>query len=195
MSEDLEQQLSDAKAALAAKERELKTLTDVERENAVLKTELMQANWGSVYQSLSEARNVEFSVFWTRFEVMAVLNVAVAGAVLGTERGLCLPSPLPFVVGFLGFAVAAAWFVFALKGSFWVTEWNDELARTEKGATWQPQARVVSNGRKGALGEAITWAALLLPGAFALVWALLLTTALLGGIDVSTMCGPNQPPA
>ena len=149
-------ELATTKAELETAKADLKALTEdlasTNEELGGLKSQHMDQHWGSVYQSLSEARNVEFSVFWTRYEVMAALNVAVAGAVIATDRGFCLPSGARMIVGVLGFAVAIAWFLFTLKGSYWVSGWNDAVIQSEERAGWRPQSNVIAPGREGLLG-------------------------------------------
>jgi len=137
-------------------------------------------NWATKYQVLSETRNVELAVYWTRYEVMAALHVGLLGALLATDRGLCLPSELLAGVGAIGLLMGIAWGVFAWKGAAWVMAWNTEMEKAEDGHPWQPQKDALRGTRTSEKADdsprktgAITKVSRALPLVFASLWLLL----------------------
>ncbi len=86
----------------------------------------------AIYTALVNVRNAELSVYYTRYNILAVINFGLIAAVLATAQDSRFLSPLPLWIVLGGAALSLVWLGFAVVGKRLFTErWEGYLQRYE----------------------------------------------------------------
>ena len=81
-----------------------------------------------LYIALVNVRNTELSVYWTRYNIMAVINLGILAAVLSSRMDSLVIQVLPCVAAG-GILLGAIWFAIAVKGKQLFTQRWEEIGR------------------------------------------------------------------
>ncbi len=86
----------------------------------------------AIYTALVNVRNTELSVYYTRYNILAVINFGLIAAVLATRQDSAFLSPLPLWVVLGGAGLSLVWLGFAVVGKRLFTQrWEGYLRRYE----------------------------------------------------------------
>jgi hypothetical protein len=87
----------------------------------------------AIYTALVNVRNTELSVYYARYNILAVINIGLIAAVLATRHDSRFLSPLPCWIVLGGCALSLVWLGFAALGKRLFTErWEVYLRRFER---------------------------------------------------------------
>ncbi|HWR83482.1 MAG TPA: hypothetical protein VN285_09270 [Candidatus Deferrimicrobium sp.] len=86
----------------------------------------------ALYTAFANVRNAELSVYWTRYNIQAVINLGLIAAVLGTRADSVFMSPLPAWVVLAGVMLSLIWLGFTILGKCLFTDrWETYLRNYE----------------------------------------------------------------
>lgn len=86
-----------------------------------------------IYNALVSVRNTELSVYYTRYNIQAVINFGLIAAVLASRQDSMFLSPLSYWVIIGGVALSLIWLGFAVVGKRLFTErWEKYIRQYER---------------------------------------------------------------